>query len=740
MKKLITLLILSLLINVSPVYAQDDSDQGIPPETRFLGISIGGGALIGCLTFGTAAGTFSLGAGFLPACGIGALVGAGIGGGGAAAITVSKPELVPFQSTQQTENQPKASDNQPPQKPAQPGQEPAQPPADQTSQQPPTQATCKMLNDGFHAQNLLPDNQYTFYRIAYGREGIPNKDKTHIGIKPDQNRSIFLSYNNELNPKLYSRYVVSLTLNDQPACPAITINLPEPPQSKEQTPESVQVSCSITQNSDNATMTINLPNIPKNSSYTVVSGSQTLVESASLVHSETIIARTAILSAGSHHIITKNASGEVFCDKLVEIKAKGAGPAAGITLPVVTQPTAPAPKPVVAQNSILTLHIDRKETPEVESAPEGQYYTGEIVSIGALLYGEGDVISNPADYCFPTPSTDLVFKINGQIIPESVGHTKACQPFEFKMFAAAARQEITVEFPGQPDLKENKDIASFELIPRPNSKEPPVQPPDKENLTRVVRVTIDNELLWTEDQNFYFPNLAVPENGGTFLLNVYYADGESKPYYVIFQRPQRTPTQPNLPQPPSEQPPSEQPPAGQPTTPQGPVPPPITQKCTSPVEFTNFIRCVGPGQALWSCNSDPSKQIEDASHAGQCLCNKDSYPDEFTEYRGCDTNLCGYEYWECPIPGINKLERFPTPAGGSCGQTYGNNACVSHSPSQPSQPNPQVPPAGDQCPGGCHKENDGLCWRGPVGKVDDQCPPGYQNEDDPNTGCWGLCQ
>lgn len=62
-------------------------------------------------------------------------------------------------------------------------------------------------------------------------------------------------------------------------------------------------------------------------------------------------------------------------------------------------------------------------------------------------------------------------------------------------------------------------------------------------------------------------------------------------------------------------------------------------------------------------------------------------------------------------------------------------------PQQPEQSiQPPPPPPQPQCPSGCQRSDDGLCWRGPVGKVDDECPGGYQDEDDPNTGCWGICQ
>lgn len=57
----------------------------------------------------------------------------------------------------------------------------------------------------------------------------------------------------------------------------------------------------------------------------------------------------------------------------------------------------------------------------------------------------------------------------------------------------------------------------------------------------------------------------------------------------------------------------------------------------------------------------------------------------------------------------------------------------------PSQPQPTEPQPQQQCPSDCQLYGDGLCWRGPVGKIDDECPQGYQDEDDPSTGCWGIC-
>ncbi|MBI4079515.1 MAG: hypothetical protein HY429_04445 [Candidatus Levybacteria bacterium] len=50
------------------------------------------------------------------------------------------------------------------------------------------------------------------------------------------------------------------------------------------------------------------------------------------------------------------------------------------------------------------------------------------------------------------------------------------------------------------------------------------------------------------------------------------------------------------------------------------------------------------------------------------------------------------------------------------------------------EPKPQA------CPSGCDRAEDGLCWRGPVEKVNDECPEDYRDEDDPNTGCWGICE
>ena len=59
----------------------------------------------------------------------------------------------------------------------------------------------------------------------------------------------------------------------------------------------------------------------------------------------------------------------------------------------------------------------------------------------------------------------------------------------------------------------------------------------------------------------------------------------------------------------------------------------------------------------------------------------------------------------------------------------------------PAYPGQCENPIQPECPTGCQKYGDGLCWRGPLPwEPDDTCPNGYQDVDDPDTGCWGICR